>query len=98
MDADNQAFEAELQEARAQQQSTAAAQSQDATTSQDPTRPKVNVFDYQVASFENEADPVGPEMQEKGGGFLGQSHRFAAPPTSGRGGPESNDADGSKAE
>lgn len=98
MDADNQAFETELQEARAQQQSAAAAQSQGATTSQDPTHPKVNVFDYQVASFENEADPVGPEMQEKGGGFLRQSHGFVAPPTSGPGDPGSSDADESKAE
>lgn len=58
----------------------------------------MNVFDYQVASFDNEADPVGPEMQEKGGGFLSQSHGFAAPPMSDPGGTGSNDADESKAE
>lgn len=102
MDADNQAFEAELQEARAQQQLTsngptdASAQTQAATTSQDPTSPKVNVFDYQVSSFENEVDPVGLEMQEKGGGLLSQSHNFVAPHAGGPGVSGSNDTDGLK--
>lgn len=37
----------------------------------------MNVFDYQVTSFDSDMDLDAPEMQEKGGGLLSQTHKFA---------------------
>ena len=42
-----------------------------------PSHANVNVFDYQVQSFDSEPDVGVPEMQEKGGGLLSQRHGFA---------------------
>lgn len=36
----------------------------------------MNVFDYQVKSFDSDMDLGSPEMQEKGGGLLSQTHKF----------------------
>lgn len=79
MDADNQVFEAEFQETKREQQSNLNAaenQTQEVTTSQNPAHPKINVFDYQVTSFDNDNDSQEPEMQERGGNLLNQSHKF----------------------
>lgn len=87
MDADNQAFEAEFQEK--QQSSLYPAGNQNmwnfdwdqpheiTTRAPAPAHPNVNVFDYQVQSFDSEPSVGGPEMQEKGGGLLSQSHGLA---------------------
>ena len=87
MDADNQAFEAEFQEK--QQSSLNDAENRNMwisewdqpheVTTRDPApaHPNVNVFDYQVQSFDGEPGAGGPEMQEKGGGLLSQSHGIA---------------------
>lgn len=34
------------------------------------------MFDYQVTSFDSDMDLDAPEMQEKGGGLLSQTHKF----------------------
>lgn len=82
MDGDNQAFGAEFKEAKREQLNSNAAenQPQEMTTSQDPTRPKINVFDYQVTSFDNDNDSQEPEMQERGGSLLNQTHKFTPVP------------------
>lgn len=83
MDADNQAFETEFQEAKREQQSNSNAaenQIQEATISQDPAHPTINVFDYQVTSFDNDNDSQEPEMQERGGSLLNRSHKFTPVP------------------
>lgn len=77
MNIDNQAFEAEIQEANQNagtQQDVSMDQSQDQEG--ENSRSDVNVFDYQVTSFDNDMDLDAPEMQEKGGGLLSQTHKF----------------------
>ena len=87
MDADNQAFEAEFQ--LKQQSNLNPAGNQDmwnfdwdqphevTTRAPAPAHPSVNVFDYQVQSFDSEPEVGGPEMQERRGGLLSQSHGLA---------------------
>lgn len=81
MKADNQAFQAELEAAERGSQAE--------SNSNNPSYPeeqqggasgdrhlsfeKVNVFDYEVSSFDEEPSSRGQEMQETGGGeLLGQ--------------------------
>lgn len=75
MNIDNQAFEEEIQEASqtfGNQQDVSMEQSQNREG--DNSRSDVNVFDYQVTSFDSDMDVDAPEMQEKGGSLLRQAH------------------------
>lgn len=77
MNIDNQAFAAEIQEANqhsSNPQDVAMDQSQDREG--ENSQSDVNVFDYQVTSFDSDMDLDAPEMREKGGGLLSQTHKF----------------------
>lgn len=78
---DNEAFMAELEQSTNKNNlNDSSGQPKKDTAPQQPTRKgqQVNVFDYEVAEFDNESS-AGQEMQEKtGSGLLGASSGNAA--------------------